>query len=83
LKCFFVANSTNNGSGLGLYIAREAIENLNGSINVTSELAIEQLLQSLYLTNMKLNLRILIIDDNLIDQIVTKQLLKNSCIYIH
>jgi signal transduction histidine kinase len=35
---FFVANSTNNGSGLGLYIAREAIENLNGSINVTSEL---------------------------------------------
>jgi signal transduction histidine kinase len=25
---------------LGLYIAREAIENLNGSINVASELAI-------------------------------------------
>jgi signal transduction histidine kinase len=39
-EMFFVANSTNNGSGLGLYIAREAIENLNGSINVTSELAI-------------------------------------------
>jgi hypothetical protein len=50
-----------------MYIA-EAIENLNGSINVTSELA--------ETTVTIPESRILIIDDNLIDQIVTKQLLK-------
>jgi hypothetical protein len=32
---------------------------------------------------MKLNLRILIIDDNLIDQIVTKQLLKKTVAFTH
>ena len=37
---FFVTNSANNGSGLGLYIVKEAVENLNGSITVSSEVAI-------------------------------------------
>lgn len=39
-EMFFVANSVNNGSGLGLYIAKEAAENLNGSITMTSEVAV-------------------------------------------
>lgn len=34
---FFVANNSNNGSGLGLYIAKEAVANLNGVITVNSE----------------------------------------------
>jgi signal transduction histidine kinase len=39
-EMFFVTNSANNGSGLGLYIVKEAIENLNGSITVCSEVAV-------------------------------------------
>jgi signal transduction histidine kinase len=33
---FFVTNN-NKGSGLGLYIVKEAIDNLNGNIMVDSE----------------------------------------------
>ena len=33
---FFVTNNTNNGSGLGLYIVKEAVANLNGTITVAS-----------------------------------------------
>lgn len=38
-EMFFVTNN-NIGSGLGLYIAKEAAENLNGNISVTSEINI-------------------------------------------
>lgn len=34
---FFVTNNDNKGTGLGLYIVKDAITNLNGSINVVSE----------------------------------------------
>lgn len=33
---FFVTNNNNNGSGLGLYIVKEAVANLNGTITVAS-----------------------------------------------
>ena len=34
---FFVTNNNNKGSGLGLYIVKEAVENINGIITVHSE----------------------------------------------
>jgi len=37
---FFVTNASESGSGLGLYIVKEAVENINGSITVSSEVAI-------------------------------------------
>jgi signal transduction histidine kinase len=37
---FFVTNSANNGSGLGLYIVKEAVEHLNGSIKVSSKVTV-------------------------------------------
>lgn len=37
---FFITNSMNGGSGLGLYIVKEAVENLKGSISVNSRVAI-------------------------------------------
>ncbi|MDG2431722.1 HAMP domain-containing sensor histidine kinase [Flavobacterium sp.] len=37
---FFVTNSSNNGSGLGLYIVKEAVEHLNGSIKVSSKVTV-------------------------------------------
>ncbi|SMO49768.1 sensor histidine kinase [Solitalea koreensis] len=36
-EMFFVTNNDKNGSGLGLYIAKEAVENLKGEITVESE----------------------------------------------
>ncbi|MFV5691065.1 sensor histidine kinase [Flavobacterium sp. LT1R49] len=39
-EMFFVTNNNNKGSGLGLYLVKEAIENLNGSITVDSEMNI-------------------------------------------
>jgi signal transduction histidine kinase len=33
---FFVTNSDNNGSGLGLYIVKDAVSNLNGTITLAS-----------------------------------------------
>ncbi|MGH2667027.1 sensor histidine kinase [Flavobacterium sp.] len=38
-EMFFVTNN-NKGSGLGLYIVKEAIENINGTISVNSESAV-------------------------------------------
>ncbi len=35
-KMFTTYNNKSNGSGLGLYIARETIQNLNGKITYTS-----------------------------------------------
>lgn len=35
---FFVTNNNNKGSGLGLYLVKDAIENLNGTIAVASEI---------------------------------------------
>lgn len=35
-KMFYRAGATNSGSGIGLYIVHEAINKLNGSINITS-----------------------------------------------
>ncbi|MBK7650869.1 MAG: HAMP domain-containing histidine kinase [Flammeovirgaceae bacterium] len=35
---FYQANERSEGSGLGLYIVKQAVEKLNGSINVTSTL---------------------------------------------
>lgn len=37
-EMFFVTTNDNNGSGLGLYIVKEAIENLNGLITVDSKI---------------------------------------------
>lgn len=37
---FFVTNNNNKGSGLGLYLVKDAIENLNGTIEITSEINI-------------------------------------------
>lgn len=34
---FFVTNNNNKGTGLGLYLVKDAIENLNGNIEITSE----------------------------------------------
>ena len=39
-EMFFVTNNNNKGSGLGLYLVKEAIENLNGHIQVDSEMNI-------------------------------------------
>ena len=39
-EMFFVTENTNKGSGLGLYIVKEAVENLNGSISIDSQIAI-------------------------------------------
>jgi signal transduction histidine kinase len=35
---FYQANEKSEGSGLGLYIVKQALEKLNGSIKVTSAL---------------------------------------------
>ncbi|MFV8390949.1 sensor histidine kinase [Flavobacterium sp. LB1P71] len=35
-EMFFVTNNNNKGSGLGLYLVKEAVENLNGHITVDS-----------------------------------------------
>lgn len=35
---FFVTNNNNKGSGLGLYLVKDAVENLNGTIEITSEI---------------------------------------------
>ena len=35
---FFVTNNDNKGSGLGLYLVKDTIENLNGTIEITSEI---------------------------------------------
>lgn len=35
---FFVTNNDNKGTGLGLYIVKEAIENINGEISVDSKI---------------------------------------------
>lgn len=35
---FFVTNNNNKGTGLGLYLVKDAIENLNGNIEITSEI---------------------------------------------
>ena len=37
---FFVTNNNKKGSGLGLYLVKEAVENLNGSITVDSKMNI-------------------------------------------
>lgn len=39
-EMFFVTHNNNKGSGLGLYIAKEAAKNLNGNITVDSEINI-------------------------------------------
>lgn len=39
-EMFFVTNNNNNGTGLGLYIVKEAVENLNGTITVCSKINI-------------------------------------------
>ena len=35
---FFVTNNDNKGSGLGLYLVKDTIENLNGTVEITSEI---------------------------------------------
>lgn len=35
---FFVTNNNNKGTGLGLYLVKDAVENLNGNIEITSEI---------------------------------------------
>ena len=35
---FFVTNHDNKGSGLGLYLVKDTIENLNGTVEITSEI---------------------------------------------
>lgn len=37
LKCFFRGTEDQVGSGLGLYITKEAVSKMNGSITVSSE----------------------------------------------
>ena len=37
---FYRASNSSMGSGLGLYIAREAVEKLNGTIEMTSEIGV-------------------------------------------
>ena len=37
-EMFYVTQNNNRGTGLGLYIVRDAIDNLNGRIEVTSEI---------------------------------------------
>lgn len=39
-EMFFVTNNDQKGSGLGLYLVKEAVENLNGNISVNSEMNI-------------------------------------------
>ncbi len=39
-EMFFVTNNNKKGSGLGLYLVKEAVENLNGSITVDSKMNI-------------------------------------------
>lgn len=39
-EMFFVTNNNNKGSGLGLYLVKEAVENLNGYITVDSAINI-------------------------------------------
>lgn len=39
-EMFFVTNNNNNGTGLGLYIVKEAVENLQGKITVLSQVNI-------------------------------------------
>ncbi|TDE55455.1 sensor histidine kinase [Flavobacterium sp. GT3P67] len=39
-EMFFVTNNNKKGSGLGLYLVKEAVENLNGSISVNSKMNI-------------------------------------------
>lgn len=39
-EMFFVTSNNNNGTGLGLYIVKEAVENLNGTITVCSKINI-------------------------------------------
>ncbi|MEN9908497.1 MAG: hypothetical protein RLZZ540_1646 [Bacteroidota bacterium] len=35
---FFVTNNNNKGTGLGLYLVKDAVENLKGNIEITSEI---------------------------------------------
>ncbi|UQD55878.1 ATP-binding protein [Flavobacterium sp. K5-23] len=37
-EIFFVTNNTKKGSGLGLYLVKEAVKNINGTITVDSEM---------------------------------------------
>ncbi|MDI5888973.1 MULTISPECIES: sensor histidine kinase [Flavobacterium] len=39
-EMFFVTNNSKRGSGLGLYLVKEAVENLNGNITVDSKMNI-------------------------------------------
>jgi hypothetical protein len=59
------------------YIVKEAIENLNGSITVCSEVAGTTFIVTIP-ENMKQNYKILIVDDNVIDQLLQNNFLKKK-----
>jgi signal transduction histidine kinase len=54
---FYRTSDTSSGSGLGLYIVRETIKKLNGSIDVVSQVnegtALTIVLPLMYQTNLK------------------------------
>ncbi len=74
----FFGTDHNLGSGLGLYITKEAVENLNGSITVTSEVKQGSTFTVIIPKYHEPDCCILLIEDNIIDQLVTTKLLKKT-----
>lgn len=74
----FFGTNHNIGSGLGLYITMEAVQVLSGTITASSQKNEGTILLLLYLIMMQTNSVFLLIEDNLIDQLITTKLLKNT-----